>query len=155
MFWMPVFLVSAGIMLWRVDWSQLDRLLPVMMAGLLCGGIPAALPLAEPVFVCTDTGLLSQHWAIVLAGQIVFVPLISAWFASGIRPCDPLPQTRVLLFSLATTGMFIAAERLNRITFAPWHPPHYIFLFFLLFYSFLFQVHRYFSACGSPRRFWG
>lgn len=155
MFWLPVFFVLILFVVWFVDWSQLDRLLPVMMAGLVCSGIPAALPLPEPVFILTDTGLLSQHWAIVLVGQLLPMPMVSAWFASGIDPCGGLPLRRMGLFTLGITAVIMVAEHLNRISFAPWHRPVYMIPSLLFFFGLLWKVHRYFSACGSPRRFWG
>ena len=111
-----------------------------------------ALPLPSPPVAFTDSGLITEHWALVLLLQLTVAPALTAWYGQGLDPAKPPPAARTLTFTLMSFSLASMAQSVGRLTFAPWWSPFLSLLFYLAMYLLVWKTLNFVYACGSPDR---
>ncbi len=153
MFWVCVSLGWISVGLVGIQWRRARELLPATLVGMLYFTLHTVLSGAKPIFRLTDTSLLTNHWGIVLLGQIASLPIMSMLYAQGLKPCGRLPWLRTTGFAAVAGSVMLMARALGKAIYPPWWHPLFTLLDLMLMFSLVWAAQNYFSACGSRRRF--
>ncbi|HLN62875.1 MAG TPA: hypothetical protein VK464_15135 [Symbiobacteriaceae bacterium] len=152
MFWLSVSLGWILLGLVGIRWRRVHELLPAMLVGVLYFTFHTVISSAKPFFLLTDTKLLTNHWGIVLIGQVANLPIMAMLYAQGLRPGGHLPWLRTIGFATAGGAVMLVARALGKAIYAPWwHPSFTVFDLMLMFIA-VWKAQSYFGAWESPRR---